>query len=111
MGQVYFYGVVMLVLAFVSLAAGILAGRFGAKASSALPATCETPCMKTSRPSAMLGVMVLASTKIGGRSARYFTQQQKDLGAVNGYIEEMMDGQRWSKSSAMRKRAWKISAS
>ena len=34
MGQVYFYGVVMLVLAFVSLAAGILAGRFGAKASS-----------------------------------------------------------------------------
>ena len=50
MGQVYFYGVVMLVLAFVSLAAGILAGRFGAKLPRALPATCETPCMKTSRP-------------------------------------------------------------
>ena len=34
MGQVYFYGAIMLALAFVSLAAGILAGRFGAKASS-----------------------------------------------------------------------------
>ena len=24
----------------------------------------------------------------------YFAQQQKDLGTVNGYIEEMMDGQK-----------------
>ena len=24
----------------------------------------------------------------------YFAKQQKDLGAVNGYIEEMMDGQK-----------------
>ena len=28
------------------------------------------------------------------RSAEYFTKQQKDLGAVNGYIEEMMEGQK-----------------
>ncbi len=42
--------------------------------------------MKTSRPSPCWGVMVLASTKIGGRSARYFTQQQKDFGAVNGNL-------------------------
>ncbi len=34
MGQVYLYGGLMLVLALISLAAGILAGRFGAKASS-----------------------------------------------------------------------------
>ena len=34
MEKVYFYGVIMLVLAFVSLAAGALAGRYGAKASS-----------------------------------------------------------------------------
>ena len=50
MGQVYFYGVVMLVLAFVSLAAGILAGRFGAKASSGFASTCGTPCTAMCRP-------------------------------------------------------------
>lgn len=94
MGQVYFYGVVMLVLAFVSLAAGILAGRFGAKASSGFACNLRDAMYENIQTFAMLGVMVLASTKIGGRSARYFTQQQKDLGAVNGYIEEMMDGQK-----------------
>lgn len=108
MGQVYFYGVVMLVLAFVSLAAGILAGRFGAKASSGFACNLRDAMYENIQTIAMLGVMVLASSQIGGRSARYFTQQQKDLGAVNGYIEEMMDGQ---KVVAMRKRAWRISAS
>ena len=43
---------------------------------------------------AMLCVMVTASTKLGGRSARYFAKQQRDLGTVNGYIEEMMAGQK-----------------
>lgn len=36
--NVYFYGVVMLVLAFLSLVCGVLAGRFGAKASSGFAA-------------------------------------------------------------------------
>jgi ATP-binding cassette subfamily B protein len=31
---------------------------------------------------------------IGGKSGKYFTCQQKDLGALNGYIEEMMEGQK-----------------
>ncbi len=31
---------------------------------------------------------------IGGKSGKYFGHQQKDLGAVNGYIEEMMEGQK-----------------
>lgn len=32
--------------------------------------------------------------KTGGRSARYFFQQQKQLGKVEGFIEEMINGQR-----------------
>lgn len=38
-GQIYFYGGIMLVLAFLSLAFGALAGRYAAAASSGLPAT------------------------------------------------------------------------
>ncbi len=43
---------------------------------------------------AMIGVMLLFTTRIAGKSATYFAKQQKDLGTVNGYIEEMMDGQK-----------------
>ncbi|OUP29306.1 ABC transporter ATP-binding protein [Faecalibacterium sp. An192] len=42
---------------------------------------------------AMICVMVMVSSRLAGKSSRYFTKQQSDLGAVNGYIEEMMDGQ------------------
>ena len=38
----------------------------------------------------MVLVMMFAASKIGGKSAKYFGAQQKDLGIVNGYIEEMM---------------------
>ena len=31
---------------------------------------------------------------IGGKSGKFFVQQQKSLGDVNGYIEEMMNGQK-----------------
>ena len=71
-----------------------MAGRFGAKASSGFACNLRDAMYENIQTFAMLGVMVLASSQIGGRSARYFTQQQKDLGAVNGYIEEMMDGQK-----------------
>ena len=40
----------------------------------------------------MLVVMVLAVKKIGGRSAGYFIRQQRELGRLNGYIEEMTSG-------------------
>ena len=43
---------------------------------------------------AMLAVMLLVVRVIGGRSRRYFAAQQKELGAVNGYIEEMIEGQK-----------------
>ena len=42
----------------------------------------------------MIGVMAFVTSKIAAKSSVYFAKQQKDLGAVNGYIEEMMDGQK-----------------
>ena len=43
---------------------------------------------------AMVGIMVYLSKRIATLSGKYFVQQQKDLGAANGYIEEMMEGQK-----------------
>ncbi len=42
----------------------------------------------------MVCVMMFVTVKLSGLSGRYFTKQQKDLGKVNGYIEEMMSGQK-----------------
>ncbi|MEZ3504567.1 MAG: ABC transporter ATP-binding protein/permease [Lachnospiraceae bacterium] len=42
----------------------------------------------------MVAVMLNAVRFIGGRSGMYFVRQQKSLGALNGYIEEMMEGQK-----------------
>lgn len=42
----------------------------------------------------MVVVMLFTTKQVAGKSAKYFVSQQKDLGAVNGYIEEMMDGQK-----------------
>ena len=42
----------------------------------------------------MIFVMVGAVRKIGSQSGKYFIRQQKDLGVLNGYIEEMMEGQK-----------------
>lgn len=39
-------------------------------------------------------VMFFIVKKIGGGSARYFFRQQKAIGKVEGYIEEMMNGQK-----------------
>lgn len=42
----------------------------------------------------MIAVMLVITKKTAGLSGRYFLQQQKDLGKVNGFIEEMMEGQK-----------------
>ena len=42
----------------------------------------------------MLAVMMFAVKTIGGRSRKYFAAQQKAVGEVNGYIEEMIEGQK-----------------
>ena len=43
---------------------------------------------------AVLVVMLLVVRGIGSRSRYFFAEQQKDIGAVNGYIEEMIEGQK-----------------
>lgn len=43
---------------------------------------------------AILAIMLLVIKVIGGRSANYFIRQQQAVGAVNGYIEEMIEGQK-----------------
>ncbi len=43
---------------------------------------------------AFVVLMILITGKIGGKSGSYFAKQQKDLGNVNGYIEEMVNGQK-----------------
>lgn len=43
---------------------------------------------------AILAIMLLVIKFIGGRSANYFIRQQQAVGAVNGYIEEMIEGQK-----------------
>ena len=39
-------------------------------------------------------LMLQVIRKVAGRSSTYFVAQQKSLGKVNGYIEEMMNGQK-----------------
>ncbi len=42
----------------------------------------------------MVALMLVITGKTAGLSGRYFLQQQKDIGKVNGFIEEMMEGQK-----------------
>ena len=42
----------------------------------------------------MIAVMMVTAGKFSGKAGSYFMAQQKNLGAVNGYIEEMMEGQK-----------------
>ena len=42
----------------------------------------------------MVAVMLVVTAKTAGISGRYFLQQQRDIGKVNGFIEEMMEGQK-----------------
>ncbi|OUQ40647.1 ABC transporter ATP-binding protein [Faecalibacterium sp. An121] len=51
-----------------------------------IPMTVLTICM--------VALMLFCSKKISAQSGKYFISQQRDLGAVNGYIEEMLQGQK-----------------
>lgn len=42
----------------------------------------------------MVGVMMVATGFLAGKSGKFFMEQQKNIGIVNGYIEEMMEGQK-----------------
>ncbi len=41
-----------------------------------------------------VALMLFAVKDVGGKSARYFVKQQKSLGKVEGYVEELMNGQK-----------------
>ena len=51
-----------------------------------IPLTILTLCM--------VAVMLVAASKLGGMAGVYFMKQQSNLGKVNAYIEEMMEGQK-----------------
>lgn len=42
----------------------------------------------------MVAVMLKVTAFVAGNSGRYFAAQQQDIGALNGYIEEMIEGQK-----------------
>lgn len=42
----------------------------------------------------IVALMLVLTGKIGGMSGKYFVRQQKSLGAINGFIEEMVTGQK-----------------
>ena len=50
-------------------------------------------------------VMIFLMGKIGGKSATFFVKQQASLGDVNGYIEEMVNGQKVVKVFTYEERA------
>ena len=41
-----------------------------------------------------LALMIFVISKVGAKSKYYFGMQQKNIGALNGYIEEMIEGQK-----------------
>jgi ATP-binding cassette subfamily B protein len=43
---------------------------------------------------AMVAVMLVATKYVAGNSSRFFIDQQRRLGGLNGYIEEMVGGQK-----------------
>ena len=51
----------------------------------------------------ILIIMLLVIKIVGGRSAKYFMAQQMSLGKVDGYIEEMMAGQKVVKVFKLRR--------
>lgn len=53
----------------------------------------------------MIPVMMKAGGFVAGRSQKYFSAQQSSLGAVNGYIEEMVAGQKVIKVFCHEKQA------
>ena len=42
----------------------------------------------------MVAIMVFTTGKVAGKAGSYFMKQQKSMGELNGYIEEMMEGQK-----------------
>jgi len=77
-----------------------LNNSFGSLVSCALNFTGTIVMMLVLSPAltlvtfATLALMLAVVKTIGSRSRRYFADQQKALGEINGYIEEMIEGQK-----------------
>ncbi|MBR4211157.1 MAG: ABC transporter ATP-binding protein [Oscillibacter sp.] len=77
-----------------------LNNSFGSLISSTLNFTFTIGAMFLLNPAltmvtmGMLVIMLTVVRVIGGRSRRYFSAQQKTLGELNGYMEEMTGGQK-----------------
>lgn len=52
-----------------------------------------------------VAAMIFVSGKIGGSSAKYFIRQQRSIGSAEGYIQEMMNGQKVIKVFSHEKKA------
>lgn len=63
-----------------------IASVFVSMCLMSIPLTILTMCM--------VALMLFCSKKLAAQSGKYFIAQQKDLGDVNGYIEEMLEGQK-----------------
>ncbi len=61
---------------------------------SVFAAMCATSLWMTGFVILTIIAMMAVTAFIGGRSGKYFVEQQKSIGTVNGYIEEMIEGQK-----------------
>jgi len=68
--------------------------RVGVTIFSTFIAMCATSMYLTGVVIAVLFVMTKVTKKVGGNSAKYFMEQQKSISKVDGYIEEMINGQK-----------------
>lgn len=60
----------------------------------AFAAMLKTSVALTAMVLCCLVLMMLTTKVVAGRSGRYFVRQQDSIGKVNGYIEEMVSGQK-----------------
>ena len=68
--------------------------RVGVTIISTFIAMCVTSLYLTGVVLVVLFIMMKVTKKVGGNSARYFMEQQKSISKVDGYIEEMINGQK-----------------
>ena len=61
---------------------------------SVFAAMCATSLWMTGFVILTIIAMMAVTAFIGGKSGKYFVEQQKSIGTVNGYIEEMIEGQK-----------------
>ena len=61
---------------------------------SVFVAMCAMSWLLTAFTMVTIAVMLFVMGKIGGNSAKYFVAQQQSIGTLNGYVEEMIHGQR-----------------